>query len=393
MDYKLLGGVFLEGLLSFLSPCVLPLIPLYMSYLSGEDKEVDEEGNIHYKTGKVFITTLFFVLGICTTFVLLSLSLHLVKDYLNKYAEVISIIGGTLLIIFGLHQLGMIHIDVLNKETKLKIDLKLEKMNFLKAYLLGFVFSLGWSPCIGPLLTNAILLASTQSGGYLYLLAYAAGLVIPFLITGLFTSSILNLIKQKKEIVKWTIRIAGIILIIYGSYMIYSSARKIALIKNVEQIDPAEEQTSEENTGDIGAYLYNYQLNDINGNKVTLSDFKGKYIFLNFSTTWCQYCDVELPELTEFDKNDEVECMLIMTPLNEAGGISDIEKHVKEKNITLPVLIDDTGIFYYYCNVSSYPTTFVIGPDGYFIVYAPGAMDRDGFNNLLEYAKQNSNHE
>ena len=392
MDYKLLGGVFLEGLLSFLSPCVLPLIPLYMSYLSGEDKEEDEEGNIHYKTGKVFITTLFFVLGICTTFVLLSLSLNLIKDHLNRYAEVISIIGGTLLIIFGLHQLGVIHIDVLNREAKLKINFKLEKMNFLKAYLLGFVFSLGWSPCIGPLLTNAILLASTQSGGYLYLLAYAAGLVIPFLITGLFTSSILNLIKQKKDIVKWTIRIAGIILIIYGSYMIYTSARKISLIKSVEQISTSADEPGEENTEDIGAYLYNYQLKDTNGNKVRLSDYKGKYIFLNFSATWCQYCDIELPELTKFNENEEVECLMIMTPLNEAGGIKDIESHVVEKGITLPVLIDDSGIFFYYCNITGYPTTFVISPDGYFIVYASGAMSVEGLNDLLEYAKENSNH-
>ena len=390
MDHKLLGGVFLEGLLSFLSPCVLPLIPLYMSYLSGEDREEDEEGNIHYKTGKVFITTLFFVLGICTTFVLLSLSLNLLKDFLNRYSEVISIIGGTLLIIFGLHQLGIIHIDVLNREVKLKFDLKLNKMNFLKAYLLGFIFSLGWSPCIGPLLTNAILLASTQSGGYIYLLCYALGLVIPFLITGLFTSSVLNLINRKKDIVKWTIKIAGIILIIYGSYMIYSSARNIGLVKSVEQVNVSTDEKDTQETGDIGAYLYNYELTDVNGNKVTLSDYKGKYIFLNVSTTWCPYCDDELPELTKFNENEEVECLIIMSPYNEVNGLSDIEKHVKEKGITLRVLIDDSGIFYHYCGVNSYPMTFVISPEGYFIVYVPGAMNLDGFNGLLEYVKQNS---
>ena len=112
MDFKLLGATFLEGLLSFFSPCVLPLIPLYISYLAGDNKTADEEGNITYKTGKVFITTLFFVLGICLTFAILAFSLSYISLFLETYREVIYILGGTLLVIFGLHEIGVIHIDL-----------------------------------------------------------------------------------------------------------------------------------------------------------------------------------------------------------------------------------------------------------------------------------------
>ena len=381
MNFKLLSGVFLEGILSFLSPCVLPLIPLYMSYLSGDNKQIDEDGNVHYKTGKVFLTTLFFVLGICLTFVLLSLSINVIKDFLNNYAEIISIIGGTLLIVFGLHQLGVIHIDVLNKEAKLKIDLKLEKMNFFKAFLLGFVFSLGWSPCIGPMLANALLLASTEINGYLYIIAYALGLVIPFLLTGLFTSSVLNLINKKKNIFKYVMIVAGIVLIGYGSYMIYNASKTITTIKTAP--------TSEQSEFDSETYLMNYELETIDGKKVKLSDYKGKYVFLNFTTTWCPYCEQEIPILEEFSKNEEVTCLFIMSPVNETNGIDDIKNHVEDHDMKLETIVDEKGVLFYYLGITSYPTTFVINPEGHFVVYAPGAMELDGFNRLLEYAKEN----
>ena len=381
MNFKLLSGVFLEGILSFLSPCVLPLIPLYMSYLSGDNKQTDEDGNVHYKTGKVFLTTLFFVLGICLTFVLLSLSINVIKDFLNNYAEIISIIGGTLLIVFGLHQLGVIHIDVLNKEAKLKIDLKLEKMNFFKAFLLGFVFSLGWSPCIGPMLANALLLASTEINGYLYIIAYALGLVIPFLLTGLFTSSVLNLINKKKNIFKYVMIIMGIVLIGYGSYMIYNASKTITTIKTAP--------TSESSEFDSETYLMNYELETIDGKKVKLSDYKGKYVFLNFTTTWCPYCEQEIPIFEEFSKNEEVTCLFIMSPVNETNGIDDIKNHVKDYDVKLETIVDEKGVLFYYLGITGYPTTFVINPEGHFVVYVPGAMELDGFNKLLEYAKEN----
>ena len=381
MDLKLLATTFLEGLLSFFSPCVLPLIPLYMSYLAGNNKSTDEEGNIRYQTGKVFITTLFFVLGICMTFVLLALSLSYISTFLEDYREVISIIGGVLLILFGLHECGIISIDVLNKEFRLKIDQKLNGMNPFKAFLLGFVFSLGWSPCIGPLLSGALLLAATSAKGYLYIISYGLGLIIPFLMTGLFTGAVLNFISKNKKIVSYVSKITGVILICFGLYMIWNASKDIKAAKELK--NAANSKQSE----DASSYLFDREFKDIEGNKVVLSDLKGEYVLFNFSATWCMYCDMELPDLTEFSKEGLAKCYVVMTPLNENGGMEDIEKFAEERDLEIPLLVDEEGVLFYYCGVSSYPTTYVIDPDGEFLCYASGAMSKEGFEGLLDYAK------
>lgn len=385
MNFQLLSGIFLEGILSFLSPCVLPLIPLYISYLAGENKKTDENGVVYYDRVKVFISTLFFTLGISLTFVLLAASVNYVKDYLTKYTEIISIIGGTILIIFGLHEFGLIHIDVLNKELKLKLNSNLNQMNYLKAFLLGFVFSLGWSPCIGPMLANALLLSATSSSGYLYILFYALGLIIPFLITGLFTSTVLNIINSKKHIMGYISKIAGVILLLFGIYMIYNASKTIVASKQINETihDDNSQQMSQD---EVEEYLINLEFKDVNGKTVKLSDYKGKYVLLNFTTTWCTYCKAEIPEYVEFAKNEEIECLYVMTPLNESSDDA-ISRYVADNDIKLTTIVDEKGELFYYCGVTGYPTKFVISPDSKFLTYVSGALTGENLNNLLTYSK------
>lgn len=369
-------ALFLEGLLSFLSPCVLPLVPLYMSYLSINAKEVDEQGNVKYKTFKVFLMTLFFVLGISTIFLILALSIDVVKPFIDSYSEVVSIVGGTIIIIFGLNATGLIHIDVLNNEKRLNVNINKSKMSYFKAYLLGLLFTFAWSPCIGPLLASAILIASSEDLGSLYLLVYASGLVIPFLLTGLFTTKLLEFFKNKKDLFKYVMVVAGIIMIIYGGYMIYNSSKDIIAYKN--------------NTNSVSSNKIEGTFVDQNGNKIKFNDYKGKYVFINYTTTWCTYCKAEIPDYLDFSKNgDDYVCLYVMSPLTSGEGVDSIKKYISDNNIDIPVIIDEEEIIYSKFVPNGYPIIYVLNKNGEYIGYFQGATNIDGFNQLIENVRTN----
>lgn len=217
-------AVFLQGLLSFLSPCVLPLIPLYMGYLASGTQTVDKNGNVSYKRSVVMINTLFFIIGISFAFFLLGLGFTVVGQFFSDFKQIIIIIGGLVITLFGLVQLGVLQLNSgLMKEKRLGFKMK-SKLNPITALIFGFVFSFAWTPCVGPALTSVLLMTSaseTMFQGLLLIGVYTIGFVIPFIFLGLFTTQILNLIKIKQNIVKYTVKIGGIILILVGLFMVY----------------------------------------------------------------------------------------------------------------------------------------------------------------------------
>lgn len=377
-------SLFIEGLLSFFSPCVLPLIPLYMSYLSSNYKKTSEDGKTTYKTKNVFIMTVFFVLGISLVFILLALSINLIKPFIEKFQEVISIIGGTLIVIFGLHETGIININVLNVTKRLDLKYDPSDMNYFKAFLLGFLFSFAWTPCIGPMLSSAIIIASTSSLGSLYIIVYGLGLIIPFLITGLFTSKVLELIAKRRNVFKYVMIIAGIILIIYGMYMIVANAKTISSYKN--NIDNNSASTNEESTV---LSLPNNIFLDQNNNEISMEDYQGKYVFINFITTWCTYCKGEIPDYIEFcNNNDEVACIYVMSTDTSSVDKDSILAFIDENNITIPVIIDDEKIFYSLCYINAYPTMYIANKEGEMLGYISGALSKEEFANLLTQIRE-----
>ena len=210
MDYIL---IFLEGIASFISPCLLPMLPIYISYFVGEDDK---------NTRKAIINSLGFVLGFTIVFLILSIFASQIGTLISSNIKYIKILFGIIIIIFGLNYMEVLRLKVLNKTTEIKADTR--NLNFFKALLFGILFSISWTPCIGTFLSSALLLIAKQQDmikGIILMVLYSIGLGIPFIISVVLIEKLkemFNFIKKNYNIIK---KISGIILIIMGIYMIF----------------------------------------------------------------------------------------------------------------------------------------------------------------------------
>lgn len=215
--------VFFQGLLSFFSPCVLPLIPLYVGYLSGGTGTRGEDGRMHYKRSKVMLHTLFFVLGVSFAFFVLGLGVSAAAGFFKTNQMLFARIGGILVAAFGFYQLGMLgESKVLGKERRLPFRLDSIAMSPLTALLMGFTFSFAWTPCVGPALASVLLMAASASSrtmGLLLIGVYTLGFVLPFLAVGLFTTTVLEFFKNHMKVVKYTVKAGGVLMILMGVLM------------------------------------------------------------------------------------------------------------------------------------------------------------------------------
>jgi cytochrome c-type biogenesis protein len=209
---------FLAGVVSFLSPCVLPLLPSYVTFITGmtfEDLTASEDRK------KVMLLTLknslVFILGFSTVFMALGASSSLLGQLLFKYQDAVRIAGGILVIIFGLFIAGFLKMDFLMKERK--IHLQGRPAGYIGTFLIGMTFAAGWTPCIGPILGSILVVASTQGSaakGTLLLAVYSAGLAVPFLLAALAFNSFLSYTKVINRYMKFIMIFSGVLLIAFG---------------------------------------------------------------------------------------------------------------------------------------------------------------------------------
>ena len=420
--------VFIQGLLSFFSPCILPLVPLYISYLAGGMYRTDEEGRVSYPRKKVLIHTLLFILGIGFAFVLLGFGFSAVGRFFSGNKVWFTRIGGLVMIGFGLYQLGIFGKSMPMEQTH-RLSFSMEGKNFgpLMALLLGFTFSFAWTPCVGPVLASVLLMASSAStgaAGFALIGVYMAGFVLPFLAVGIFAGAALDFFNRKRYVIQYTVKIGGILLILMGVMTMTgwmngltgylssfgSGGTGPGTVGETAGAGQSEENTEEsmsetaDNESDAderqAVAAPDFTLTDQFGNSHTLSEYKGKTVFLNFWATWCGPCRMEMPYIQqvyeEYGSNSGDVIILGVAnpktgeqPNNSDVTQEEVEAFLSENGYTYPVVMDLDGSIFAAYGIQAFPTTFMIDTEGDVYGYVAGSLSEDMIRSIITQTIEN----
>jgi cytochrome c-type biogenesis protein len=223
-------AAFIAGLLSFLSPCVLPLIPAYFSFITGlsvDELTADTKGIRQ----KVILATLAYVAGFSFIFILFGASASFLGGLASQYSWVIRYLGGGIVLVFGLHLLGVINITRFQFEKRFHV--KEKPVHLLGTFVIGMAFGAGWTPCIGPMLGSILIVAGNQDtvlNGVWLLAVYSSGLALPFILISIFINSMLGFMKRATKLIGVLNKIAGILLIGIGLLLIFDKFKLLAIL-------------------------------------------------------------------------------------------------------------------------------------------------------------------
>jgi len=226
---------FMAGLLSFVSPCVLPLVPSYITYITGVSFQdlTDEKAKSRVRWATI-LHSILFITGFSTIFILMGASASYLGQVLVEYQSWIMKGGGVLIIVLGIHFTGIINIPFLQMEKR--FELRKKPLGYLGSFLVGIVFAAGWTPCIGPILSTILIYASTSKNymtGVYLLTVYSLGLGIPFFLSSLAFNAFLSAFDKIKRYMRWVTLISGIFLIIIGILFLTDTFREINIFFNL----------------------------------------------------------------------------------------------------------------------------------------------------------------
>lgn len=218
---------FLAGIATFISPCVFPMIPAYISFITGASLADLKGGKVPLRHS--LVNAVLFILGFGVVFTLLGLSASYLGNILMRHRDLIRQIGGVIVIVFGLHLTGLLKIKMLYMERR--IQLQETPAGFAGSFLIGVAFAVGWTPCVGPILSSILILASAQETvmqGTLLLIVYSLGLGVPFLLTSLFINWALRFFVKVKQYYHAIEIVSGVILISIGLLLLTNSLQRVS---------------------------------------------------------------------------------------------------------------------------------------------------------------------
>ncbi len=333
---------FAGGLLSFLSPCVLPLVPGYLSLMSGVsiDHMKGEGGSRSGALRAVVINSIAFNIGLSVIFIALGATAGLVGSSVLSNPW-IRIIGGIVIIVFGLHLIGLLKIKYLYKDTRQFSNEK--PRGVLGSLTLGIAFAAGWTPCIGPILGGIMALAATSGGwkgGFILATFYSAGLAVPFLITGLGINKFLGFYSKfrkhlhKVEVVSGVVLISIGLLIATGYSSLLASSRFAGWLPNFEKWVAPVTPAAPAPGNSTFAPAPDVEFEALDGKPIRLSSLHGRVVLLNFWATWCQPCRAEIPEFNALQRDLESKGLSVVgvsvSPVDTADSIRSFQKDIRQ---------------------------------------------------------------
>jgi cytochrome c-type biogenesis protein len=391
---------FLAGLASFLSPCVLPLVPGYVSLISGvsiDRLKGDGESKSRARRA-VILNSIAFNIGLSMIFLSLGAAAGLVGASILSNVW-IRIVGGLVIIGFGLQLIGLLKIGALYKDTRFFSQQKPRGM--LGSFTLGMAFAAGWTPCIGPILGGIIGLAATSGGwrsGLLLSSFYSAGLSVPFLLTGLGINQFLGFYAKFRRHLHKVEVVSGVILILIGTVVALGLTTKLnstalaGLIPNAEAwVDSWSKNGGNKNTEQPKVAVNNAQrtpapdieLTTLDGQPFHLSSLRGRVVILNFWATWCIPCRAEIPQLNamQHELGDKGLTIVGAALDDTTEGVKDFQNDIKQE---YTVLMGSDAVKQKLGGIPSLPTTYIIDREGMIVNKIIGGRDRDGFESLVK---------
>ncbi|HEV7397298.1 MAG TPA: cytochrome c biogenesis protein/redoxin [Pyrinomonadaceae bacterium] len=383
---------FLAGALSFLSPCVLPLVPGYISLMSGISIENLKEGSKTGASRAVLINSLAFNAGLSVIFLALGTTAGWVGAAIINNLWV-RLVGGLIIIAFGLQLIGLLKIGALYKDTRMFSSDK--PRGVLGSMMLGIAFAAGWTPCIGPILGGIIGLAATSGGwrsGLLLSAFYSAGLAVPFLITGLGINQFLAFYRRFRKHLHKVEIVSGVILILIGLLIMTNKTTFLAsgwVAKhipnaetwlNVKQIAPptAPQSTQYPLAPDV-------EMTTLDGKAFHLKDLQGRVVLLNFWATWCVPCRSEVPEFNVMQRELEGKGFTVVGVSTSASDtpetILQFQKDLKQ-DYTVLRGTDEVGTKF--GNGPGLPISYVIDREGHIRQTFYGPRTRETFEAVVK---------